>query len=269
MGKKKRSQAKKGGSRKGWGLNGFFRFSLKVIPAALLIVAFGGVFIGVRDALYADPNLSVQKVEVLPADSLSAGQRQQLDTLLLGKNIITVNPRKISKWIEIDPGIQNARVVKYLPAKISVEVVRRKAVVCIQFSSQGNCGLVSEDGMILDVVPAKNVTSLLMEAFESGKREPQIGMRIDIHGFSQAVRFMKLYEEMEMSHFEPLTRIGVDHLGNVSMILGNGPQIRLGRRPQECLKALEKTVPLLKSEERSKIDYVDLQYDNVIVKRKR
>ena len=74
---------------------------------------------------------------------------------------------------------------------------------------------------------------------------------------------------MELSHFEVLTRIGIDHLGNVSIILGNGPQIRLGRRPMDSLKSLEKTIPLLKSEERSKIEYVDLQYDNVIVKRKK
>lgn len=269
MGKKKKSSGKKNGSRKGWGIGGFFKLVFRALPFALIAAAFGGVFIGVRDSLYADPNLSVQKVEVVPSDSLSTEQHQQLDSMLLGKNIMTLKPEKVAAFIEKDPAVQNAKVIKYLPARVGVEVVRRKAVACIQFNSQGNCGLVSEDGVILDAVPVKTAAGVIVEALETSKREPQIGMRVDVRGFSQAVRFMKAYEDTELAHYEPLTRIAIDHLGNVSIILGSGPQIRLGRRPLESLKSLDKTVPLLKSEERSKIEYVDLQYDNVIVKRKR
>ncbi len=268
MGKKKRS-ARKSNSRKGINLRPFFGFCLRTIPFILIAVAFAGLFIGVRDALYADSSLLIQKVEVTPAGALSTEQRQSLDTLLMGKNIMTLNLKKVAKSVEKDPGVQNAKVVKHFPDKVEVEVIRRKAVGCLQFSPQGNCGLVSEDGVVLDVLPVKSAPGLVIEAFETSKREPQIGMRVEVQGFYQAVRFARTYETMEMSHFEPLTRIAVDHLGNVSIILGNGPQIRLGRRPMESLKTLEKTVPLLKSEERSKIEYVDLQYDNVIIKRKK
>ncbi len=267
MAKKKRSQ--KRGSGKGINLRPFFGFCLRSIPFLLIFCAFGGIFIGVRDALYADPSLSIQKVEVSPADSLSIEQRTKLDSMLLGQNIMTVDLRKAARTLEKDPGVQNAKVVKHMPSKIGVEIVRRKAVACIQFAPQGNCGLVSDDGVILDVISFKNATGLILEAFETTKREPQIGMRPEVRGFYQSMKFMKAYEELELARFEPLTRIAVDHLGNVSIILGNGPQIRLGRRPVECIKSLDKVIPLLKSEERSKIEYVDLQYDNVIVKRKK
>lgn len=246
-----------------------FGFTLKILPFVICILGVGAVFMGVKDALYADASLGIQKVEVVPVDSLSTAQRQTLDTMLLGKNIVNVDLKKVSRMLEKDPGVHHAVVVKHLPAQIIVNVERRRAVACIQFVSQGNCGMVSEDGVVLDVIPVKNAAGLIVESFESGKRGPQLGTKVEVKGFSQAISFLRAYEQMDLSKYETLTRIGIDHLGNVSIILGNGPQIRLGRRPLDSLKALEKTIPLLKSEERSRIEYVDLQYDNVIVKRKK
>lgn len=269
MGKKKRSQAKRGKGKPFAFVGPLFRFTLRLLPFVIIILGCGGIFLGVKDALYADAGLGIQKVEVVPADSLSANQRQALDGMLLGKNIMNVDLKKVSSVMEKDPGIHRAVTVKHLPNQVSVLVERRHAVACIQFASQGNCGMVSEDGVILDVIPSKNATGLIIESFESGKREPQLGMKVSVKGFSEAISFLRAYEKMELSRFETLTRIGIDHLGNVSIILGNGPQIRLGRRPLESLKSLEKTIPLLKSEERSRLEYVDLQYDNVIVKRKK
>ena len=268
MAKKKRSQ--KGGKIKLFSFIGpLFYITFKVLPFVMITFVCGGIFMGLKDALYADTSLGIQKIEVTPGDSLSASQRQALDTMLRGRNIMSSDLKKVSRMLEKDPGVHRGVVVKHLPSQINVTVERRHAVACIQFISQGNCGMVSEDGIILDVIPAKNITSLTIESFESGKREPQLGMKVDVRGFNQAISFLRAYENMELSHFEVLTRIGIDHLGNVSIILGNGPQIRLGRRPMDSLKSLEKTIPLLKSEERSKIEYVDLQYDNVIVKRKK
>ncbi len=269
MAKKKRSQGKRGKGDFFGFVRPLFWFTLRLLPFVIIILGCGGIFLGVKDALYADPSLGIQKIEVTPADSLSSAQRQTLESMLRGRNIMTADLRKVSRMLEKDPGVHHAVVVKHLPSQINVAVERRHAVACIQFISQGPCGMISEDGVVLDVVPVKDVTSLIIESFESGKREPQLGMKVEVRGFTQAISFLRAYENMELSHFEVLTRIGIDHLGNVSIILGNGPQIRLGRRPMDSLKSLDKTIPLLKSEERSKIEYVDLQYDNVIVKRKK
>ncbi len=270
MGKKKRSQKKSG---KGGGFFSFFGAAFKVcfrlLPVVALGAAFGGLFIGVRDALYADPNLSIQAISVSPSDALLPEQRQLIENKWMGKSIMSADLASISKSLEKDPGIQSALVTKQLPAKLSIEIVRRQPIACIQLAPQGPCGLISSDGVILSVIPAKSASGPMIEAFETGIREPKMGARLEVRGFNDAAAFIKKLEEVEFIKYEPVSRIGIDRLGSVNMTLGDGPQIRLGRRPLETLKSLEKIVPLLKREERSKIEYVDLQFDNVIVKRKR
>jgi cell division septal protein FtsQ len=138
----------------------------------------------------------------------------------------------------------------------------------IRFSSKGDYGLVSEDGMILDVVSKPNSTDLVIEAFAMGTQKPAMGLQIKDKEFREASKFIKAYWKKSLSEQEPISIISLDHLGNVSAILSKGPVVRLGRKPAGRLEAMEKLVPLLKDENRDLIDYVDLQYDDVVIKRK-
>ncbi len=270
MAKKKRNQKKAG---KGNGFLGFIGGAalalLRILPVVILGAGFGWLCLGVRNALYADPNLAIQKIEVTPADSLLPEQRQMLENRWVGKNIMTVDLKKISENLKKDPAIQTARVTKYLPSKLGIEVERRQPIACIQLAPQGNCGLISQDGMILSVIPPKTAPGLVIEAFEAGARDPKMGGRLEVRGFREAVEFVTLLREQEFAKYEPLSRVSIDHIGNVGIHFADGPQIRLGRRPVDSLRSLEKVIPLLKREDRTKIEYVDLQFDNVIVKRKR
>ena len=269
MAKKKRKKNGKGGLKAAAQfLGAVSSLFLKVLPSLVIILASGAIFMNVRQALYADANLAIQKISVQPSDALTAAQRNQLESRFMGKNILQVNIRKVSSDLEKDPGIQSARVLKQLPATLDITVERRKAIACLRYAAHGNCGLISDDGVILDIIAEKNIPGVLIEALESQNREPSLGQKVELRGFGEAVNFMKAFQEQELSHYEPLSKINLDHIGNVSITLGAGPQIRLGRRPLETLKSLEKVVPLLKSDDRGKIEYIDLQFDNVIVKKK-
>ena len=123
--------------------------------------------------------------------------------------------------------------------------------------------------MILDVPAQPNPSAVLVEAFESGIREPRTGKSFKNRGFLEAMKFLKSFRAHPLAGREKVTRIGLDHLGNVTVTLGDGPQIRLGPRPLERLEALEKIAPLLQEGEREQISYIDLQFDQVIVKRKK
>ncbi len=264
---------KKNGSRKGGSLTGFFlqttRFLLKVCPSFILIFALGMVFVGVREALYADPHLAVQKIVLEPSQSLSNNQREHLEQSLLGKNIIKLDIQRISNDLEKDPRIKNARVVKRLPSELGIEVNRRKPAVFVRLSPKGNFGVVAEDGMVLEVVGEKDIADVWIEAFASGLNEPMIGQRIRTRGFQEALRFKKAFEAHPIARYERIEKMILDPLGNLKVMMGQGLEVRLGRKASERMEALEKMVPLLAGEERKKIEYVDLQFDNVIVKQKR
>ncbi len=271
MAKKKR---KKSGNRKGLSgvdalTGGTFRLLFRSLPFVLVLGLAGALFFGVRQALYADFSLAVEKIVVVPPEALSSKQRQILETRLIGKNILTVDIKKISNDLKKNPEIRIAKVSRYLPSILKIEVEERKPTVFVQFAPKGLYGVASEDGMILDVVKERNASLGLVEVYSLGVKEPRMGSQIKHRGFVEAMVFLKAFWKDPVAHQETVTKISLDHLGNVSILLGSGPEIRLGRHPIDHLKDLEKVMPILHGTDRRNIDYLDLQFDNVIVKRKK
>ena len=95
------------------------------------------------------------------------------------------------------------------------------------------------------------------------------GSQVSNRGFRRAVELVKKFRTHPISRLETITRVDLNHLGYVTITLSHGPQVHMGRNPLNRFSLLEKVVPLLESEEREKIDYIDLQYDDIIIKKKK
>ncbi|MBI3317202.1 MAG: FtsQ-type POTRA domain-containing protein [Candidatus Omnitrophica bacterium] len=240
----------------------------RVLPLAVILNLAVFVLIGIKGGLYADSGLLVHRLEVRPPEALSQETIQRLEKRLFGKNILRVNLSSLAEELEKDPEILKAELSRHFPSQIQIKVSRRFPVASIRFSPKGNWGLISEDGMILSVLEKPDASLCLVEAFTLGKKEPRVGEKIKSHGFQEAMTFLKAFWENPLSTQEALTKIGLDSGGHVTIMLGAGPQIRLGRKPLDHLEAFQKIAYLLESDERYKIDYIDLQFENIIVKRK-
>ena len=245
------------------------QFLLKAFPFFLILVAGGALWAGIRGALYADSYLSIQKITVKPQEALTSQHLQRLNERLLGKNILALDIQKFSKELERDPEIRRARFRKLLPFELEIEIERRFPFAFLRFPGKNSYGLVSDDGMILGMVPERNVSGLVVEPLDLGVQEPAVGKKLRIQGFDETVKFADEFQNHVLTRYETLTKIGLDHLGNATITLGQGPEIRLGRRPTEKLNALEQILPLLEGQGREKIAYIDLQFENVIIKHKR
>ncbi len=267
----KRKRGKRNGRRGGFAslLKELIHFAIKVIPILVLIFAGGAAFWGVKGILFADPHLSIQRITVTPPDAISRDERLRLDSLLMGKNILKADILKISGMLEKDPWIEEAVVTKRVPSEIVVEVRRRIPAAYVRFAPAGAAALVSEDGTVLDVPSSRNVSGLVIEVFGNGPKEPRIGERLKVKGFGQANQFLQEFSKHPLAQFEAVSKISLDHIGNVNITLGRGPELRLGRKPLEAMRSFDKIAPILESAGRQKIDYIDLQFNNVIVKQKK
>lgn len=248
------------------------RFSLKVffkvLPFAMVAAVIVVIFLGIRQTLYADNGLTIQKIRVEPAEALSANQNSLIQTTLYGKNIIRTDLRAISGRLEKDPSIENIVMTKRFPSEIHVQVIKRVPVAYIQFVPRGRMGLISSDGMVLEVVEPVRAQGVVLEAYGSGILNPLLGVFVRKSGVLEALKFFQVYQKEPMAAREPITKIRVDPLGNVNVLLREGPEVRLGRRPLQRMDAIKKINPLLESAMRKKIDYLDLQFDDVVVKQK-
>lgn len=269
MGKKaKKTRRKSGRSKFKAAAGAFFKGVFRILPFVLSASVAGGIFFGVRQVLYADPRLSIKEVAVYPPFALSRTRRQNLETNVLGRNIFSVDLKRLATNLQGNPEVQNARVTRSFPSSLSVYIKTRRPIALIQFSPKSAYGLISEDGMILDIMKEPDPSFVPVEAYGMGLNAPVIGKKIPGSAFPEVVRFLDAYWKHPVSKQEQLTRVFIDHTGNISITLGEGPNIRLGKRPAERLETLEKMMYLLDGEGRELIEYVDLQYDNVIVKRK-
>lgn len=266
---KKKIRRKSSKSQAGGAFKFFFKAAWKCLPLVLAVVFAGGLFFGVRTALYADPRLSIKEVTVYPPFALSRGRRQDLETGVLGRNILQVDLKKLAANLQTNPEVQSAQVSRNFPSSLSVHIKTRRPMALIQFSPRGDFGLVSEDGMILDVMKEPSPSFVSIKAYSMGITAPSAGRRIKSSALDETAKFLNTYARHPVSKRESLSGISVDQHGNVSITLGEGPDIRLGRRPSERIATLDKMMYLLEGDGRAQIEYVDLQYDNVIVKRKK
>lgn len=270
MGKKKFRK-----SKKGWffsAIAAVFRgigwLVWKLLPVAVIAGALVYAGFAVKKCLCEDRWLRVQEIRVVPRDVLSPESIRTLEDKILGKNILLLDLKKIAGTIELGPGAQSVRVIREMPTTIRIEIQKRKPIANVQLRPWGPYAIVADDGFIIESRAALDPAWILVEDFSEPLKEPRIGARLQNKGFFEALKFIKIFKGHELARRETVTRISLDPNGYVTVRLGEGPDFKLGRKASESITSLANAVYLLRTEPRENIEYMDLQYDRVAVKRK-
>lgn len=270
MGKKKFKKGKKGWffSAIGATFRGIVWLLWKLLPIAIIagVLVYAGF--SVKKGLCEDRWLRVQFVQIIPPDALSPQSIRTLEDKIVGKNILLLDLKKIAGTIELGPGAQSVRVVREMPTTVRVEIQKRRPIANVQLRPGGSYAITADDGFIIESRPALDPAWILVEDFSESFKEPRVGARLQNKGFAEALRFMKVFRSHELARRETVTRVSLDPNGYVTIRLGEGPDFKLGRKASECINSLTNAVYLLKTESRENIEYMDLQYNRVAVKRK-
>lgn len=249
-------------------MGGLFGLILKMLPVVLIVGLLGGSFLGVKEVLYADPALKVQEIRISPLGVLSPEKLIGLEKKIMGQNILDVDLKEMAHSLEKNPQIQRAAVMRQMPSTIKIDVQIRNPIALIHFSPQSKYAVIAEDGVILDYVEEDDKTWVLIQAYGMGLKAPDVGYQIKSRSFSEATKLLSSYWSSSLSEREDITALEIDQSGSIAIKLRDGIHIRLGRQPSTRLGVMEKISHLLEGDERDKIDYIDLQFDNVIVKKK-
>ena len=270
MGKRKR---KKLSSTLTWkAAKGFFRLlfkgGLKASPFFVLGLIVFGIFWVIRGELYADSSFLIGTVKVNPEGVLSAAKLQELGKQYLKKNLFTISLQEVAARVKEDPGIRQARAVREFPQTLRIEIENRSPFVQVQIASKKFYYWVAEDGVVLGEAKDRDRNFLILEAPEVKISGVAIGEKIPLKGFDEAIHFVRVFWNHPLARTEKIERLSLDHLGNISLTLEKGPELRLGREALKKMGRLNSLAPLLKAAERDRILYMDLQYKDLIVKKK-
>ena len=241
---------------------------LKASPL-LIIGAIGwGIFWGIRENLYADPGFLLQSVEVSPAQSLSPQKIQELEKIYLHQNLFKISAKEVARRVEQDPKIREAHVVREFPKTLRIEVIDRSTLGQIRLLPDGSYYIIAEDGVLLSGETGRNHELLLIEISDSHLSHLERGEKYPLPGLKESVALTKAFKFHSLGRSESMEKIRLDHLGNVSIFLKDGPELRFGRDPMKKLQTLDSLIPLLKGTERKEIQYIELQYQDLIVRKR-
>ena len=240
---------------------------IQSIPVLVFACIGFGIFWGIRQNLYADSGFLIQSVKIIPEGSLSQERVRELERQFLNQNLFQVSAQQVAQVVESDPKIRHARVTRDFPKTLRIEIRDRNPFAQIQLDN-GDYFTLAEDGIILTQDGERNKNILLMEILDETHQKLKLGSAVSLAGFGQALALAKAYPNQPLAKSEAIDRLRLDHLGNVSLLLQGGPELRFGREPMKKLQALASVNLLLKGQDRSKIIYIELQYHDLIVKKK-
>lgn len=271
MPKKKKKTAKKSKWLSGLQQSArtFFKVGMRIVPIALLSVLIYFGFVRVREALYADSALEIKQIQITPEGFVPAALKAEIDKKWIGKNIFTADVQDVSRLLTRDPAVLKAETVKQFPATLAVEITPRKPFARVTYVRGGTPAVLSEDGVVLEILDAKSGDEMLvLDAFETDWKKPEKGKWQAPKGLQASVEFYHLFQQHPLAAQEKITRMSLDYLGNLTITLNQGPEVKLGRHPVSLLRSLHKLDPFLDPVERPKIQYIDLQFEDVVVKKR-
>lgn len=235
----------------------------------LFLGAIGfGLFWTVRKNLYADAGFSVKTLEILPEKGLQHAARKELEKLYLGRNLFQISPAEVASVVQRNTRIRTAHVLRGFPNKLKIEIVERNPFLQFQSEPTGYYYTAAEDGVVLDVDTQRKKELLLFEALHMKGKKWEVGEELSLPGLKEGIACAQAFARHPLALSEKIDRIRLDHLGNVSLLLQGGPELRMGRNPLKKFYLLDTITSFLKGAERNQIVYFELQYKDLIVKKK-
>lgn len=240
----------------------------KILPIALSVAIVCFVFFGVRKMLYADPYFQVGRVTVSPSGVLTDQEYQSLQNQVAGRSLLRVNLLQISEDLRRNPKVKRAEVTRVLPNQLKVFLVTRLPMFQVRFSQNGPFFLIGNDRMVLSVLRAAAPEVLILEDFSARKKTYTVGTLYQNNYFDELTTLFEWIKTNPVLSTEPIAKMSIDSLGNVTLILNDGIEIRIGRQPGTSTDKTALLRTLLKTGERVNILYLDIRYQDVIVRKK-
>lgn len=232
----------------------------------LLVLFLVGSGMGVREVVFADPLLNLKVIQVIPPDAIPVAKLESLQKKWRGKNLAQIDLQSISKDLELDHRVFLADVQRKLPDRLEIHVDRRIPFAYVHFGRKGRWAMVSRDAVVLDVVPRPIEGLHIVEDESLAGQNPKFGMRLSKNMLG-LIRVVDAFSKHAVSNSEKITAIAMLPNDSAALVLGS-LSLKMNLNDPVPEQAFSKYQYLLESESRAMIEYVDLRFNRVILKRK-
>jgi cell division septal protein FtsQ len=232
-----------------------------VIPLAVLVFVTAALAAYAVQSLKRLPVFKVKDVIIREGASIR-GDRNDDFQYLKGKNIFTLDLKKHAQFIQsMYPACRSARLVRFLPDQMCVDLMKRTAVACINTQPP----LYIDDRFIffesIDAAVGRGLP-VIVSSETSGKRFSP-GTRCGNAGILFAVRVIQQAKTLRGYSIE---RIEVRDAANASLYFPGDLEVRIGAdRLDDTLQILGSLLSQV-GNGKSNIEYIDLRFKDPVIR---
>jgi cell division septal protein FtsQ len=235
-----------------------------ILPfGALVLVLFALAFCAVQ-SLKKLPVFNVKDV-IIREGSTIKDDRDADFQYLIGKNIFGLDLNKHTRFIQsMYPAYRTARLVKFLPDQLCVDLMKRKAVAYINTQPP----LYIDDRMVffesIDPAAEKGVAAINGVGSEGKRFKP--GSRCGHPGILFAVRVMKQARASKTLQGYSIERVDIHDPDYVSLFFAGPLEVRIGQDRLEDTLQILGSLLIQVGNGVTNIEYIDLRFKDPVIR---
>jgi cell division septal protein FtsQ len=234
------------------------------IPGLVLVVIVVSLAAYALQSFKTHPFFKVKDVIIREGTTIRDDRDDDLQSLI-GKNIFSIDLKKNTQFIQsMYPAYRTARLVKFLPNQMCLDLMKRNAVACINSQPP----LYIDDRMIFfesgETAGAKKLP--LISGIDTANRNFSPGMRANHAGVLFAVRLIQQTRKNKMLQRYAIERVVVHDAANASLYLAGQLEVRIGgNKLDDSLQILGSLLSQV-GNGISNIEYIDLRFKDPVIR---
>lgn len=265
---KRRSGQRKGGLFKFLGgfIQGAFQLIWKTLPVTLTLFFFYLTFFGVHRFLYADPYFQIRTIKVFPKGILNTEEYGILEKKCSNANILEYDLSGLASFIQTNPRVKEAKIFRKLPNEIEVFITPRVPLIQVKLTPKGDYYTLDQEGIVMAKSKLPDPGLIILENFDNVKKTLTIFEQYQQEAFLKLPGILTAFRTNPVTADETISKISVDHLGNYSIFLLNGPELKICQNTEDNLVKLNAIGELIQTQKRSEIAYIDFCMDDLVIR---
>ncbi|MBI2870343.1 MAG: FtsQ-type POTRA domain-containing protein [Candidatus Omnitrophica bacterium] len=234
----------------------------------LLVIVLGlgfGVW-GIVSLLQTSPVFAITQIAVQGAQTLTPEEVLALTSVRKGENLFAVRLNEVRREIERAPSIRQATIRRVLPGTLAILVDQRQPVAQVR---SGYYYLVDENGFVIPpVLEQPDPTLPILENLDFSRRRARMGQHYESERLARALALLGAVKQVRLPFEGRVQSVDAQDVKQLSFLVEPGVRVRTGDAGLENkLGLLNEVYDEIKGE-LDRIKYVDLRFEDIIIKYK-
>ncbi len=221
-------------------------------------------FFGIREILYADSYFQVASVKIYPNGILTPVQYQQVEKECTGQNLLKLDFKHLITITKANPYVKDVKIRRKLPGELEILLGVRKAVAELQLVPNGEFYTVDEEGVVVSALKNSLADTLRLTHYDYQKKRMDLFESYNKEKIQQVMSLLQAFNQHTIMKNEKVEHIAIDHLGNLTVYLLNGPAIRTCGNATFELQKLNAMQHLFQGDERNRLASLDVCGKDVV-----